>query len=78
MSKYFNLNDILDLDIPDNILKEVQDKFGKRVFYDDNSSCKVGTLVGVAVQEHPEIYYYIIDINGTNNYVSVWKSVTKV
>lgn len=68
----YDLNNILDLDISDEIKEEIKAKFNKRIFYDDNNSCKIGTLVGIKSNTH----YIIHEINGNINYVPIWKSLT--
>lgn len=76
--RYFNLDDILKLNLPDNIRKEVEEKFKKKVFYDNNGSCKLGVLIGVEMDYNLSETYYIIDIDGNKNYVPTWKSITRV
>lgn len=68
----YNLNDILNLDISDEIKEEIKTKLNKRVFYDDNSICKIGTLIGVKSNTH----FIINDITGTKNLIPIWKSLT--
>lgn len=75
MSKYFNLNEILELNLPNDIKEEVKDKFGKKVFYEEDDSCKVGTLIGIAIHGRLNGSYYIMD---NQNYVPTWKSITKI
>lgn len=78
VNRYFNLDDILRLNLPDNIRKEVEEKFKKKVFYDNNGSCRVGTLIGVERNHKLEETYYIIDVDGSKNFVPTWKSLTRL
>lgn len=78
VSRYFNLDDILRLNLPDNIRKEVEEKFKKRVFYDNNGSCRLGVLIGIEMDHKLSETYYIVDVDGNKNYVPTWKSITRV
>ena len=78
VNRYFNLDDILRLNLPDNIRKEVEEKFKKKVFYDNNGACKLGTFIGIEIDSTLSDVYYIIDINGIKNYVPIRKSITKI
>lgn len=69
---YYDLSDISELDIPDKIKKELKEKFNKLVFYDDNGSCRVGTLTNFTKN------YYIIESNNILNFVPIWKRLTIV
>ena len=74
--RYYNLDDILKLNIPDLLKQEYKEKFKKRVFYDSNGSCKVGTLVGLAKNYKLSDYFYIIEIKENKSFVPIWKSIT--
>ena len=78
ITRYFNLDDILKLNLPDNISKEIEDKFKKEVFYDNNGSCRLGTLIGIEINHKLSETYYIIEVKGVKNYVPVWKSITRI
>ena len=78
VNRYFNLDDILRLNLPDSIRKEVEEKFKKRVFYDNNGSCRLGVLIGIEMNHKLSETYYIMDVDGTKNYVPTWKSITRV
>ena len=78
VNRYFNLDDILRLNLPDNIRKEVEEKFKKKVFYDNNGSCRLGVLTGIEMNHKLSETYYIVDVDGTKNYVPTWKSITRV
>lgn len=75
MKEYFDLKEIIELN---NISKElkngIQAKFNKLVFYENNDCCKIGTLIGLKIDNEP--FYIIMD--KTKNYVPIWKSITKV
>lgn len=78
VNRYFNLDDILRLNLPDNIRKEVKGKFKKKVFYDNNGSCQLGVLIGIEMNHKLSETYYIVDVDGNKNYVPTWKSITRV
>ncbi len=78
VNRYFNLDDISRLNLPDNIRKEVEEKFKKRVFYDNNGSCRLGVLIGIEMDHKLSETYYIVDVDGNKNYVPTWKSITRV
>lgn len=78
VNRYFNLDDIFRLNLPDNIRKEVEEKFKKRVFYDNNGSCRLGVLIGIEMNNKLSETYYIVDVDGNKNYVPTWKSITRV
>lgn len=74
--RYYNLDDILKLNIPDTLKQEYKEKFKKRVFYDRNGSCNVGTLVGLAKNYELSDYFYIIEVKENKSFVPIWKSIT--
>lgn len=78
VNRYFNLDDILRLNLPNNTRKEVEEKFKKKVFYDNNGSCRLGVLIGIEMNHKLSETYYIVDVDGTKNYVPTWKSITRV
>lgn len=78
INRYYNLDDILKLNLPEDTLLEVQSKFKRKVFYDNNGSCRLGTLVGIERNEKLSETYYIVDVDGTKNFVPIWKSITIV
>ena len=78
ISEYFNLEDILKLNLPNDIKEEIKETFGKKVFYEENDSCKMGVLIGIATHGRLNGVYYITNVNNNKNYVPIWKSITKV
>lgn len=76
--RYYNLDDILRLNLPETLKEEFQTKFKKRVFYDNDGSCRMGILIGVEKNEKLSETYYIVDVDGNKNFVPTWKSLTKV
>lgn len=78
INKYFDLDNILRLNLPDNIKEEFKEKFKKEVFYDNNGSCRLGTLIGAEINHKLSEIYYIIDVKGIKNYVPTWKSITRI
>lgn len=78
VNRYYNLDEILGLDIPSEITSEIKEKFGKKVFWDNNGSCKMGRLCGLEKNHKLSMLYYIMDIDGNKMFVPTWKSLTKV
>ncbi len=78
VNRYYNLDDILRLDLPEEIKKDYETKFGKRVFYDNNGSCRMGTLIGLEKNNKLSEVYYIVEVDSKKNFVPTWKSLTKV
>lgn len=74
--RYYNLDDILKLNIPNTLKEEFQEKFKKRVFYDNDGSCKVGVLIGIERNKKLLENYYIIEIDEHKYFVPTWKSLT--
>lgn len=78
IDRYYNLDDILRLNIPEETRNNLETKFGKTVFYDADGSCRMGTLVGLEKNSKLSMLYYIVDVNGKKNFVPTWKSLTRV
>lgn len=74
--KYTDLDEILRLNIPDPLREEFQTKFNKRVFFDRDGSCRMGTLVGLEINEQLSSPYYIIDTGKKRIYVPYGHSLT--
>lgn len=64
------------MSIPENILDVLTRYLNERVYYDDHGSCKLGTLCGVKYLNNE--FYYIVENNGVEDYVSEWKSLTRL
>ena len=75
--KYFSLDEILSLDIPDKLKDEYKQKFGKLVYYDGNGYCRLGFLTGLEKNEQLSGIYFIIENDGKTDYIPVWKSITR-
>lgn len=76
MDKYYNIDEILNLDISDTLLSEIKDNLNKRVFWGQNGVCKIGKLCGLSVEDN-EIYY-ILKVNNDEVFIPIWKSLTRV
>ena len=68
---YTDLNEILKLDIPENVLSNFKHCYNSLVYYEQDGNCKIGKLVGL--KEDSTLYYIIND-----EYIPVWKSLTKL
>ena len=78
VDRYYNLDEILRLNLPEELKENIKEKFKKKVFYDNNGSCRIGTLIGVERNHKLEETYYIIDVDGSKNFVPMWKSLTRL
>lgn len=78
VNRYYNLDDILRLNLSDSLKSEFKEKFKKLVFFDNKDSCVMGTLIGIEENLKLLEFYYIIDCNGKTMFVPVWKRLTKV
>lgn len=78
VDRYYNLDEILRLNLPEDLKENIKEKFKKKVFYDNNGSCRIGTLIGVERNHKLEETYYIIDVDGSKNFVPIWKSLTRL
>lgn len=78
VDRYYNLDDILKLDLPDEAKSNFEDKFGKLVFFDSNGSCRMGTLCGLEKNQKLSMLYYIVKNDETKLFVPIWKSLTRV
>lgn len=79
IDRYYNLDEILRLDLSNEVRENFKQKFGKRVFFDSNGSCKIGKLRGL--EENYQlgmIYYIILDLNRKEVFVPVNQSITVV
>ena len=47
IDRYYNLDEILRLDLDQEIKKNFEEKFGRTVYFDSNGSCKMGKLCGL-------------------------------
>lgn len=73
---YYNLTFILNLDLPVEVLETITKNWHRKVFYEQQQLCKIGTLIGIEVNNRYSEVYYIITKNGVQNYVPIWKNLT--
>lgn len=78
INRYYELDDILKLDIPENIKDNFKNLFNKNVFWDNNGSCKVGKLIGIEKNSILSEIYYMTEVDNVKNFVPIWKSITKL
>lgn len=78
VDRYTNLDDILKLNLEDNVRENIKEKFGKKVFFDSDGSCKMGKLCGLEVNHKLSMLYYIIEENDKKLYVPIYKSITAI
>ena len=77
VNRYYNLDEILKLDLPDNVKQNMKEKFGKTVSFDLNESCKVGKLCGLEKNYQLTMLYYIIKgLDSKKMYIPIQKSIT--
>ena len=79
IDRYYNLDEILRLDLNKEVRENLEKKFGKRVFFDSNGSCKMGKLCGLEKNYQLGMIYYIIsDLEGKKVFVPINQSITVV
>ncbi len=79
IDRYYNLDEILRLDLDNEVRENFRQKFGKQVFFDSNGSCKMGRLCGIEKNYQLAMVYYIIsDFNDKKMFVPVHQSITVV
>lgn len=77
IDRYYNLDEILKLDLSNEVKENLKQKFGKKVFFDSNGSCKVGRLCGLERNyQIGAIYYIISSLNDKKIFVPVNQSIT--
>ena len=76
IDRYYNLDNILKLNLDNNVRENIEKKFGKRVFFDSNDSCKIGKLCGLEVNHKLSMLYYIIETDDKKLYVPTYQSIT--
>lgn len=77
IDQYYNLDEILKLDLDQKVKKNFEEKFGKNVFFDSNGTCKVGKLCGLEKNyQLAMIYYIVVDNSGKKVFVPVYQSIT--
>jgi hypothetical protein len=76
--EYKNKDIILNLNLPKEINKNIEEKFNKKIFFDYNGSCKIGNLIGIKIDKKLSKYFYIIELNNKEIYISCFKSLTLV
>lgn len=77
--RYYNLDDILKLDLDTELREELKAKFGKTVFFDSNGTCKMGKLSGLEKNyQLGAIYYIVIDSDNRKLFVPIGQSITVI
>ena len=79
IDRYYNLDEILRLDLDKEVKENFKQKFGKKVFFDSNGSCKVGKLCGLEKNFQLGMIYYIISgFDGKNIFVPINQSIAVI
>ena len=78
ITRYYNLDDILKLNLSDTFKEEIKKKLHRKVYYDNRGTCKVGTRIGIERNNKLLETYYIVDIDGDKNFVPIYKSITRI
>ena len=76
INRYYDLDEILRLDLDSDTRKNFETKFGKRVYFDSYGSCKIGKLCGLEVNYKLSTLYYIIKTEDNNFYIPTYQSIT--
>lgn len=79
IDRYYSLDEILNTDLDEETKENFKQKFGKKVFFGFNNSCKIGTLCGLEKNcQLGMIYYIILDLDGKKVFVPTNQSITIV
>ncbi len=77
--RYYNLDDILKLDLDEELRNELKTKFGKMVFFDSNGTCKVGRLSGLEKNyQLGAMYYIVVDSDNRKLFMPISQSITVI
>ena len=76
IDRYYNLDEILRLDLDQEIKKNFEEKFGRTVYFDSNGSCKMGKLCGLEKNYQITMIYYIVEADGKKMFVPINQSIT--
>lgn len=76
IDRYYNLDEILRLDLDQEIKKNFEEKFGRTVYFDSNGSCKMGKLCGLEKNYQLTMIYYIVEVDGKKMFVPINQSIT--
>ena len=76
IDRYYNLDEILRLDLDQEIKKNFEEKFGRTVYFDSNGSCKMGKLCGLEKNYQLTMIYYIVEADGRKMFVPINQSIT--
>lgn len=77
IDEYYNLDDILRLNLDNKTKDNFREKFGKTVYFDLNGSCRIGKLCGLENNyQLSMVYYIIINGDGDRMLIPTYKSIT--
>lgn len=77
IDEYYNLDDILRLNLDNKTKDNFREKFGKTVYFDLNGSCRIGKLCGLENNyQLSMVYYIIINGDGDRMLIPIYKSIT--
>ena len=77
--KYYKLSEILELDIPPDVKENLEKDFKHKVYFvHSNGDCKVGTLMGLEIQDSDDFHYIVEESNEREIYVPIWKNLTRL
>lgn len=79
IDRYYNLDEILKLDLDKEVKENLEQKFGKRIYFDSNGSCKIGKLCGIEKNyQLGMIYYIILSPDEKKIFIPINQSITVV
>lgn len=79
IDRYYNLDEILKLDLDKEVKENLEQKFGKRIYFDSNGSCKIGKLCGIEKNYQLGMIYYIISSSDEKKiFIPINQSITVV
>jgi hypothetical protein len=72
------LSKILEWNLPEEVRNNINEMFGKKVYFEDDSHCIVGTLVGLEQNGKYLDYYYIVENQGNEYLISHYERRLKL
>lgn len=75
---YYDLGEILKLNIPNSVRTTMEQYFNRNIFYESNDKCKVGKLIGIESNYQFSNYYYIIEDGNSKIHIPIHQSITAI
>lgn len=78
VNRYYNLGEILKLDLPSSIKETFREGFGKKFYFKYKENCKIGTLCGLESNHRLSMLYYILEKDKRKMFVPTWKNLRRM